>query len=191
MSPWLQRGFQVPTATLQKLSVALLGQGRWALPAWVPHPTAQETFPGPCLWSCLPPPAHPNGAAADEVPRPSTRLYSSLAMEELSHSMSLLSPNMSHHSQPSSVCETAGTCNTRSLYFVLHAGGARERSPFCRPAGASRQALGEGNLSCGLPNVPCGSSSPAKTKPTFSFFKFFLFPPLLEAKQEEGVPPGT
>lgn len=43
----------------------------------------------PCLLT-------PNGAAADEVPLPSTRLYSPLAIEELSHSMSLLSPNMSH-----------------------------------------------------------------------------------------------
>lgn len=57
--------------------------------------------------------------------------------------------------------------------------------------GASRRAMEEGNSSCGLPYIPCGSSSPAKTKPTFSFFFFllFFFPPFLEAKQEEGAPP--
>ena len=74
--------------------------------------TLPMLLPPPCLLT------H-NGAAADEVLFPSTRSYSPLAMrctvEELSHSMSQLSPNMSHHREPSIVYETACTCNSRSL----------------------------------------------------------------------------
>lgn len=69
-SPFLKRGFQVPAVTLQKLSVA---QG--AFPGQMPHPTAQETFLGPCLCFHLPLPAHPPWAAADGVLFPSANSH--------------------------------------------------------------------------------------------------------------------
>lgn len=67
--------------------------------------------------------------------------------------------------------------------------GRGERSPFCRPAGVSRRALEEGNPSCGLPDIPCGSSSPAKTKPTFSLF-FFNSLLSLRPNRRRGSPTG-
>lgn len=57
---------------------------------------------------------------------------------------------------------------------------------------ASRRAMQEGNPSCGLPYIPCGSSSPAKTKSTFSLF-FFFFPLSLRPNRRAvggGTPPA-
>lgn len=113
-SPLLKRGFQVPAIILQKLSVASKGQGGGqAFPGWVPHPTAWETFLGPCLCSYLPSACSPT--TGQQQVRSCFPLATCCTVEELSHSMSLLSPNMSHHREPSIVCETACSCNIRSL----------------------------------------------------------------------------
>jgi len=109
-------GFQVPAIILRELPVAPKGHGGTSIrraaatSGDLPRTLLMLLLP-PCLLTL-------NRAAADEVLLPSTRSYSPLAarctVAELSHSVSLLSPNMSHHGETSIVYETGCTCNTRS-----------------------------------------------------------------------------